>query len=202
MTKTTSLAGIIPLMMVCTSPALAQTYYGDYGLYLAAGVSRVNASFENANNVTVEDSDSTASIRIGWMFPNQQPLNGLFGLEIGYLDLGSYSSGRVGRNNEVDITADGFTVGGVASFRAAQQVEIYGRLGAYFVDTDSTSVVDGRRVSNTDGGTEMYFAIGAEVDTGDWNFFGEYAKVDAGGRNLEADVMSFGIKYEFKPPVQ
>jgi len=198
MNKTTSLAGVIALMTACVPPALAQNY-GDYGLYVAGGLSRVNASFENSRNVTIDESASTGSIRVGYMFPNKRQLNGLFGLEIGYLDLGSFKSGRVGRNSEVDISADGFTIAGVASFRAAQSVDIYARLGAYMVDTNSSSVVNGRRVSSDDGGTEPFFALGAEIDNGDWNFFGEFAKVDAGGRNLEADVITVGIKFEFRP---
>jgi len=198
MNKTTSLAGVIALMTACVPPALAQNF-GDYGLYVAGGLSRINASFDNARGRSVDESDTTGSLRVGYMFPNRRQLNGLFGLELGYLDLGSFKSGTVGRDNEVDVSADGFTIAGVASFRAAQSVDIYARLGAYMVDTTSSSVVNGQRVSSDDGGTEPFFALGAEIDNGDWNFFGEFAKVDAGGRNFEADVITVGVKFEFRP---
>lgn len=198
MNKTTSLAGVIAMMTVCASPALAQSY-GDFGLYLAAGVNRVNADFTDSRNRTVGASESTESVRLGYMFPGQRNVNGWFGLELGYLNFGSFNAGKVGRNTEVDVSADGFTVAAIGSFRAAKKVDIYGRLGVFLGDTESSSVVDGRRVSRSDSASEPFFAIGAEIDQGNWNFFGEFSKVKAGGRDLEADLLTIGIKYEFEP---
>ncbi len=200
MRKTTSLAGVVALTTAFASPAFAQNQnYGDFGLYLAAGVNRVNASFRNSRDVTVSESESSETVRVGYMFPGSPGVNGWFGLELGYLNFGDFKTGKVGRNTEVDISANGFTLAAIGSFRAAKKVDIYGRLGAFMVDTDSNSVINGSRVSDSGSSTEPFFAIGAELDQGRWNFYGEFLKVKAGDRDLEADILSIGVKYEFEP---
>ena len=52
-------------------------------------------------------------------------------------------------------------------------------------------------VKEDDTGEEPFIALGAEIDFGNWNLFGEYAVVGTDVSDLAIDIITFGVKYEF-----
>jgi OOP family OmpA-OmpF porin len=159
----------------------------DTGWYAGIAVNRLDADFEDRSDLDFDDSDDTASIKLGYMF------NPWFGLEGGYLDLGDYTGG-----SGLSIDADAFQFAGVLNWEVVGILDVYGKLGAFFVNADSDQFIPGfGRVEEDDDATEAYAGIGAELDFGTWNLFGEFSAVDTDVSDLTIDIITFGVKYEF-----
>lgn len=173
--------------------AYAQGYAADdHGFYVSGTINRLSADFEDKNDVRFSESDNAAGVRAGYMF------NDIFGAEIGYLDLGSYSAQGDRPGNDINLNADGFTAAAVFNLSVGNYVDLYGKVGAFYLDADSSSRLDGRTtIIETDDGAEPFAAIGAEYDFGQFAIFGEYSTVDTDINELSLDIVSLGIKLEF-----
>lgn len=161
----------------------------DTGFYIGIAGNRLDANFDDVSDVSFDDSDTAASIKGGYMF------NNYFGVEVGYLDLGDYEG-----DSGVTIDADSFQLAGVLNYDVTEKFDIYGKLGAFFVNAKSDQVLPiVGLVQEDDDTTEVYAAIGGELDLGALNFFAEYSVVDTDINDLTIDIISLGVKYEFGP---
>jgi hypothetical protein len=172
------MAGAIAGMV--SVPAMADD---DTGGYLGVSANRMSANQRDVNDLSFDDSDTAYGLKGGYMFTN------LLGLEGGYLDLGDYSAGA--GTNALNLDAEGFYLVGVLNFTPADKWDIYGKLGAFALDTN-TDLTDFDESS-----TELYGGIGTEYDFGQWNIFGEYSWLDTDVNDLTFDTISIGLKYEF-----
>ncbi|MDH3638872.1 MAG: porin family protein [Gammaproteobacteria bacterium] len=158
----------------------------DTGWYVGAGVSRLDADFKDVDDLSFDDSDNTAQIKGGYMFTD------IFGVEAGWLDLGDYEGG-----SGVKIDADGFWLAGVANWSVSERWDLYAKLGVAIVDATSDQVIPGiGPVQNNDTEENIFGGVGAEVDFGNWNIFGEFAVMDTDVSDLNIDIITLGVKYE------
>ncbi len=183
--------GVIAGSFIFSSPALYAD--DDTGLYLGLGVSRLSADFEDENDVDFDDSDNTASARIGYMFTPQ------FGVELGYVDLGDYQAVGSTSGNRIDIDADAFSLALVVNWTLADQLDLYVKGAAYNIRANSNSTIAGSRLSRDDDETEAFGAIGVDYDFGGLNLFAEFSKADTDTNDLSIDIVTAGVKFEFGP---
>jgi hypothetical protein len=159
----------------------------DTGWNAAIGISRLDANFKDTDDGSFDDSDNTVQLKGGYMF------NDVFGLELGWMDLGDYQG-----DGRIKIDADGFWLVGVLNWSVANQIDLYGKAGAYFIKAKSDQVIPGFGAIREDqDNTEFGGALGAEWDFGKPNLFFEYARVDTEVSDLTIDTITLGFKYEF-----
>jgi OOP family OmpA-OmpF porin len=159
---TTSMA----LLLVMSQPSARAD--DDTGWYVGVSLNRLNAEFKDRDDKNFDDTDDAFGIKGGYMF------NNYFGVEAGYMDLGSYKGG-----SGIEIDANGWNLAAVGNWPVSDKWDLYGKLGAFAVDADSDQFIPGiGRVKKGEDETEFYGAIGAEYDFGQWNIFGEFCKVD------------------------
>ena len=170
------------LSLAVASPVFADD---DTGFYLGASANRLSADQKNVNDVDFEDSDTALGLKAGYMFTD------LFGIEGGYLDLGDYNTRGNSQGVNLNLDADGFYLVGVLNFSVGENWDLYGKLGAFSFDSN-TSLTGFDKSS-----TEVYGGLGVEYDFGTWNIFGEFSKLDTDTNDLTFDIISLGIKYEF-----
>lgn len=157
----------------------------DTGPYAGISVNRLSTNEADVRDVRFRDSDNALGLKFGYLF------DGRFGLEGGYLDLGDYRARGGDRGADLTLDVEGYYLVGVYNHELAANWDVYGKLGVFAVDTDS-SLTGFNRSS-----TEPYGGIGVEYDFGDWNLFGEYTKLDTDVDDLTIDAISLGVKYEF-----
>jgi len=163
----------------------------DIGWYAGISANRASADFEDESDIDFDDSDTALGIRGGYMFSD------IIGVEVGYLDLGDFSARGDNPGNRIDLDADAFSAALVLNWSVHDQIDLYGKVGAYFVDAKSDSVVAGSRLREDDTETEAFGAVGIEWDLGQFNLFGELSKVDTDVNDLSIDIVTAGVKYEF-----
>jgi OOP family OmpA-OmpF porin len=174
------------LSLALLAPGIGVAAEGK-GFYAGVSANWLDADFKDVNDLSFSDSDTTWGIRGGYMF------NKWFGLELGYIDLGNYKGGG---GHEID--ADTWQFAGVAKWNVAEQFALYGKLGAFFVNSKSNQVIPGiGQISDGQDDTEAYIALGAEYDFGKVGLFGEYSWVDTGVDDLTIDIITVGLKYNF-----
>jgi hypothetical protein len=176
-----TLASGAVLSLLVASPAFADD---DTGPYAGVSANWLSADQRDVNDVEFDDSDTAFGAKVGYMFTDR------FGIEGGYMDLGNYET--EGNVLDLHIDAEGWYGAGVVNFPVADRWDLYGKLGLFVFDSD-TDFTDFDESS-----TEVFGAIGAEYDLGNWNIFGELAKIDTDVNDLTIDVASLGVKYEFQ----
>jgi len=178
--------GASALLLACSTQL---TYADDdTGGYIGIGVSRLDANFKGVNDEEFDDSDDSLQIKLGYMF------NDVWGAEFGYNNLGSYTGG-----SDLQIDADGYWLAGVANWGFAENWDLYGKLGASIIDSTSDQTIPGGGAfKENETETNVFGAVGIELDLGVLNLYGEYAAIDTKVSDLTVDVLSLGIKFEFQ----
>jgi len=117
------LAGLAAAPAFAQSP-VAPSWYAGFGL----GVGNLGKSGQDLtglSNVTLDDSDTTYTLRLGYRF------NPFFAVEGGYYDLGQYSFS--GKSGATTVTGSGkaksFGLSAVAIAPLSDVFELYGRVG-------------------------------------------------------------------------
>jgi hypothetical protein len=159
----------------------------DTGWFIGAGISRLDADFEDVSDVSFSDSDNTGSLKAGYMFNNN------VGVELGYLDLGDYTG-----DGGLTVDANAGTLALILNWPVAEKVDLYGKIGAFFVKAKSNQVIPFvGPVQEDDDTSDLYGALGGEIDLGQLNFFAEFSAVDTEVSKLNIDILTLGIKWEF-----
>ncbi len=157
----------------------------DTGGYIGVSANRLSVDNVNTTDTDFDDSDTAFGFKGGYMFSD------LFGIEGGYLDLGDYETRGQEEGRNLSLDAEGWYGAGILNWAVSDKFDIYGKLGAFVVDTNSDFT------DFDEGSTEIFGGIGAEFDMGALNFFGEWVTIDTDISDINWDVISLGIKYEF-----
>lgn len=163
----------------------------DEGYYVGISANWVNADFKDRSDTDFDDSDTAFGIRGGYMFSD------MFGVEIGYMDFGDFEATDDNANDTIDLNADAFTIAAVFNWSAAEYIDLYGKLGVYNVNANRTSFIAGNILEDDDDDTSAYGTLGIEYDFGDWDVFAEYSIADTDINDLDMDIISVGVKYQF-----
>ena len=161
------LAGALALTaLLVQAPARADVYIGA-GAYQG-----------EAQVLDLDDNDTTTGFTLGYVFVDSVII--LSG-EVGYYDLGSYSS------RGVDVDADAYTVAGMASLALGPFFEVYGKLGVAAAEVE----VNGR----DEDGDESFAGVGFAIDVLDTlDIFVEYLEFDT---EVNSELVGAGIRLQF-----
>lgn len=145
-----------------------------------------------------EDSDTAFSVFGGYRF------NPYIAVEGSYVDFGAAEYRAIGTVNppgpavsapasvDLDVESKGLTVAGLASLPLGDFVDLHGRLGFMFADTDLSvrvSIANGRGTdSESLESTSVYFGLGAGFHLGEhWSLSVDWTRYDNVGDEDEDD---------------
>jgi OmpA-OmpF porin, OOP family len=180
--------------MAFTGPALAQ----DTGFYAGLHIGQSKAKDACEDLTSCDDKDTAWKILGGYQF------NRHLAVEIGYTDLGEVSADDLGATVSIESTA--FEVVAVGIFPIANQFSVYGKLGMYRGDTDTSASGPGGSASGSESNTDLTFGIGVRYDftrnlgvRAEWQKYSDVSANDLDGGTVEADVdvISVGVIWRF-----
>lgn len=180
---------------LAAAPAFAQQQMPLEHWYIGAGMGTGNLNVSGTDltgltNASVDDSDTTYSVRMGWRFHRYMAL------ELGYYDLGSYAFHGSGVA-VIDGTARAKSVG--LSFVGVLPIEafdLYGRIGyarsELKVNAGSSAIPV--TANSKDHQNETTYGVGGRWNFGrNWGVFAEWMKND----KIEVDSYLIGVDFKF-----
>ncbi len=167
---------LVLALSVISAPVFA-VQGGDPGPYIGVGANRLSVDESD-----LDDSDTTFSGRIGYMF------NSFFGVEGRLIDLGEFEE----RNAKLDV--DGIAAALILSVPVGF-VDVYGKLGVIHVEGELVLDTPFGRIEEDGDAAEAFAGIGVEFDTGTLNIFAEYSRID-NDLDIDIDVATVGLKFE------
>ena len=140
------------LMIVGLTLALASGAQAEQGFYVGGAFGKAYLD-ENIDGISIDADSSTYRFFGGYNFTPH------FGVEVGYLDLGTFRDNIdvAGTPVPVSVSADGFTLSGVGTLPIGERFSVLGRLGAYFHDGKTTA---GGITENIPSETNIFVGIG------------------------------------------
>jgi OOP family OmpA-OmpF porin len=177
--------------------------------YVGAGFGQVDTSLSDSDlsslddgsdftAITIDGKDTALSIYSGYQIdPN-------FSVELGYIDMGSYSasttsdgSGTVFNAGNVDIGVDltAFNLGMKGMLPISNNFAGYGKLGFTRWEADFSATNGALSGSASDDGTDLYYGVGASYDLGKVRFVAEFVRYAVD--DIDADIIAAGIEYKF-----
>ena len=189
--------------MIFAGSASAQAV-GEAGWYVGASPGQAQVDVDCSGTTSCDDKDSTWKIFGGYQ------INRNFSVEVGYSDLGAVTASTPSfvvppfvipaANLKVESTA--WELVGIGSLPLAERFSIFGKLGLYYGETDS-SVDFGAlgAVSESDSTTDFTLGVGVRYDfTRNFGLRAEwqrYTGLKALDEESDVDVMSLGVVWKF-----
>lgn len=171
------------------APAFAQSWYAGAGI----GRGNLNLSGQDLTglaNASVNDSDTTYTVRIGYRFSPYLALEG------GYYDLGHYQFDGTSGSTTISgsAKAKSFGISAVAIAPLGDAFELYGRVGIATSELKVNANAAIVSVDAADKHTEATYGIGARYNiTRNVSLFAEWMKND----KIEVDSYLGGIDFRF-----
>jgi OOP family OmpA-OmpF porin len=199
MKQTITAVGAVFLSLLA-APAWSQ----DAGFYVGGsiGQSRAQDSCDDVTAFSCDDKDTAWKLLAGYQF------NRHFAAEFGYTELGEFTIGGAlsGVNVTGTIEAAAFELVGVGSLPLMERFSAYGKLGAYYAETEATvtGTLGTFSISQTDKETNtgVTFGLGLRYDftrnlgiRGEWQRYLEVGGGDIGEDDI--DVFSVGLIWRF-----
>jgi opacity protein-like surface antigen len=182
-------------------------------------VMRSQGLLVTSNRSTFEDSDTSLALFAGYHF------NQYIAVEAGYLDLGAAEYRSTGTINppgpvvsaptamNVEFESTGFTLAGLGSLPLGDFVELHGRLGLFFAQTDLsvTASIATATATDTDSLDSIggFFGLGAGFNLGEhWSLSLDWTRYDNVGdededddasteAGFDIDTLSFSAMFRF-----
>jgi len=183
-----SSAALAQSSVINTSPQLP--WY--FGVGVGGGhLNRSASDLTGLNNATLDDHDTTYTVRGGWRF---SPFGAV---EVGYYDFGRYNFSGTAVGNVVPVDGSGRaqSVGiSLVGIIPINTVDIYGRIGYAHsqVKLNANAVLS--TVNQNDRQNEATYGAGLRwTFAPHWALFGEWVKND----NIKVDSYVGGIDYRF-----
>lgn len=181
-------------------------FSADTGFYADIGVGQSKADLNDSSGFTVDDTDTSYSIGVGYN------VNKYISVEGGYLKLGKVkisTSGTVSGTYygspfsatgtlSASAEVDGFYLGPVFRLPVSDKLEVFGRAGAYFWSVDTvasasgsltyagTTYTGGATAQETDNGTDAYYGVGASYKINDRVSVGlDWTRFDIDGTDVD-----------------
>lgn len=175
-------------LVICFLTSGAVIADDDTGWYIGVGVSRLDAKFgdKSISDLQFDDSDNAGTLKGGYMWTDN------VGLEFAYFDLGDFTGG-----SGFGVDADAAAASLVLNWPVANMVDLYGKIGAFYISAKSDQFIPGVGfVEEDDDASDIYGSLGGEIDFGVWNIFLEYSTVDTDVGGLDIDIVTAGVKWE------
>jgi OOP family OmpA-OmpF porin len=181
--RNAALGAIITALAVLPLAASAES-----GFFFAASVG--SSTFEDDIDGLVIDTDTTAYRLTGGF-----QVGDYFGLEAGYHSFGKYDEqfDVGGAVTNVELRADGYTLGLMGGVPLSETFSLFGRGGAFFWDAEAR--IDDIIVAFPDD-TDWYYGAGADFKVNPrFSLIGDWTRYEF--ESSESDVISIGFKYVF-----
>ena len=124
--------------------------------------------------------------------------NNTLGVDLGHIDLGTYAESNVGLLGGTRLEAEATTLSLVLNLTPADYLDVYARLGAAKIEQDRSITVAGAPVNfDPVDDTKPFGAVGIAFDLGAIDLFAEYSKLDTDDNDVDLDIVSAGVKFEF-----
>ena len=174
---------------LAAAPAFAQGWYAGFG----AGVGNLNKSGQDLtglNDASVDDSDTTYTVRVGYRFSQ------FLALEGGYYDLGHYtfngSVGGVDVSGSAKAKSYGLSAVGIAPMGG--NAELYARIGIEQSEIKLNANTALLTASESDKQTGATYGVGGRVlFSKNLGLFAEWMKND----KIEVDSYLVGVDFRF-----
>ena len=177
---------VIALAAVMAASPL--TALADSGFFVGGSIGA--ATLDDDIDTFALDTDSNAfRLTAGWQFSD------FLALEAGYHDFGKFDEqlDLGGILSDVDIRADGYTLGLTTSIPLGSNLSLFGRAGAFIWEGDAR--VDGLRIEGFDD-ENLYYGAGADFKvTKRLSLLGDWTRYELD--DTESDVISVGFRYRF-----
>ena len=179
-------AAIIAAASVLAVTPLTAT--ADSGFFVGGSIG--SATLDDDIDTFALDTDSTSfRLNAGWQFSD------FLAIEAGYHDFGKFDEllDLGGILSDVDIRADGYTLGLTTSLPLGSNLSLFGRAGAFIWEADAR--VDGFRIEGFDD-ENLYYGAGADFKvTPRLSLLGDWTRYELD--DTESDVISIGFRYRF-----
>lgn len=176
-----AIAASVLLVALAATPAFA-----DKGFSAGASVGYSNVSVEDSG-ISIDFSDIGYKVFGAYMF------NDNWGIEGGWMDMGSMSENVFG--TEIELEVDGFDVFAVGAMPVSETFDLFAKAGIVSWDASLSSPGLGEE---SDSGEDLALGFGGRLNTsGGFGFRGEFEWFDI----AEADsawLLSVGFEYTFK----
>jgi len=178
-------AAIAATAILATTPMTAAA---EGHLYIggSVGSASLTEDFDGFNF----DADSTAfRIVAGWQF------NDYFSVEGGYHNFGTFEQtfDVNGEPVDVNLKADGFTLGATGTVPLGEKFALYGRAGSFFWDGDAE--INGVSQAQPED-TNLYLGAGAKYAISDrFSLVGDWTRYSL--EDSRSDVVSLGATFSF-----
>ena len=171
-----------------SAPSLAQSWYTMVGI--GYGDANFNGNDLGLNNGTVDNTDTTYSLRLGY------DINKNFALEIGYANLGKYSfSGYEGATQITgSAKANSFDVSLVGTLPFTAQFSGYARIGVARSERKANANTTSETANQNYTKTEATYGVGGRYafDRA-WGMYAEWSKND----QIKVDNYTLGVMFRF-----
>lgn len=176
------------IAMAASVVAIPVTASADSGFFVGGSVG--SATLDDSIDTFALDADSTSfRLNAGWQFSD------FLAIEAGYHDFGKFDEefDLGGVLTDVDLRADGYTLGLTTSIPMGSNLSLFGRLGAFAWEGDAR--VDGLRIEGFDD-ENLYYGAGADFKvTERLSLLGDWTRYELD--DTESDVISIGFRYRF-----
>lgn len=183
--------------------SISSVSFADQGFYLGATFSNLSHDLDTsvlddgstATNVSIDDSDTALGFNAGYN------VNANFAIELGYQDFGEVSvmgfsdgSGSFWAAGPAAALAEatGTTLGVKGSYPAAENIQLFGKIGLTSWDADFILADNDGVFPSSDDGTDMYFGVGATFKTGNVGISASFTRFDVADTDI--DALSLGVE--------
>ncbi len=184
MTRTTTAT----LALIAALASVPLSANADSGFFFGGSIGAATLD-ENFEGFGIDTDSTSFRINAGWQFSDN------LALEAGYHDFGTFDD-RLDIGNalgELEIEADGFTLGLTAGVPLGRNLSLFGRVGAFFWDGDA--ILDDIIVARPED-DNFYYGGGASVAVSErLSLIGDWTRYDLD--DTESDVISIGFRYRF-----
>ena len=191
MKKITTAVALLSAMSVA---GVANAQEGGSGFYAGASFGYVNTDIEVLDEIQQlgykKDEDSTAyKVVAGYS------INESYGVEAFYLDGAKLDVDHGTSPIKGDLKLSAFGVAGVLKTSVAENVGVYGKLGAAQLKSKINLSTQGLNVDGSDSETGALLGLGVEYKMEAISLKGEYEVITKGGDNIH--FISAGVSYHF-----
>ena len=176
------------IVLASTLAAAPLTASADSGFFVGGSVGA--ATLDDRIDTFALDTDSTSfRLNAGWQFSD------FLAIEAGYHDFGKFDEevDLGGILSDVNLRADGYTLGLTTSIPLGSNLSLFGRAGAFIWEGDAR--VDGLRIEGFDD-ENLYYGAGADFKVSDrFALIGDWTRYELD--DTESDVISIGFRYRF-----